>query len=78
MNLFRAEEHIKNWQGFAAGSEEGIVPLAHLLEMFSGPYFTERLGGAWVSNARAYAREMGITMKKLGVSGPFWQAKKPD
>jgi hypothetical protein len=77
MNLFRSEEHILNWQGFVQGSEEGIVALGDLVQMFSGPYFRERLGGQWVSHAREYAREMGITMKKLGVDGPFWQPKKP-
>lgn len=78
MNLFRSEEHARAWRGFREGSEEGIVALDDLVEMFSGPYFRKRLDGQWVSHAREYAREMGITMKKLGKDGPFWQPKKPE
>ena len=27
MNLFRSEEHIRNWTGFEAGTEEDIIQL---------------------------------------------------
>ena len=27
MNLFRSEEHVRNWPGFAPGTEQGLIPL---------------------------------------------------
>jgi len=77
MNLFRSEEHIQNWSGFVQGSEEGILPLDDLVELFSGNYFRMRMGPDWVSRSREYALEMVATFKKLGKTGPFWQTRKP-
>jgi two-component SAPR family response regulator len=73
MNLFRSEEHIRNWSGFEPGSEDGIVPLDDLVKLFSGNYFRRRLDSDWVSRSREYAREMVKTFKEIGKTGPFWQ-----
>ncbi len=35
MNLFRSEEHIRNWSRFDPAAEQGIVPLANLVQLFS-------------------------------------------
>jgi len=72
MNLFRSEEHIRNWAGFKNGTEEGIIPLDDLVTLFSGNYFRRRLDP---SHSREYAREMVATLKKIGKTGPFWQLK---
>ena len=77
MNLFRSEEHIRNWDGFGAGTEEGITPLADLVTLFSGSYFRRRLDPDWVSRSREYAFEMVATMQQIGKTGPFWQPIKP-
>jgi hypothetical protein len=75
MNLFRSEEHIRNWKSFAEGTEEGILSLSDLLRLFSGPYFMRRLDKDYVSNMHEYVREMVQAMKEIGKTGPFW--KKP-
>jgi hypothetical protein len=73
MNLFRSEEHIRNWPGFESGSEDGIVPLDDLVKLFSGSYFRRRMDPDWVSRSREYAREMVKTFGEIGKTGPFWQ-----
>ncbi len=52
MNLFRSEEHIRNWTGFVQGTEEGITPLNDLVKLFSGNYFKKRMDPDWVSRSR--------------------------
>ena len=73
MNLFRSEEHIRNWARFEVGTEEGIIPLNDLVTLFSGTYFRRRMDPDWVSHSREYAREMVMTFKKIAKTGPFWQ-----
>ncbi|MEE9613129.1 MAG: hypothetical protein V3W19_17870 [Desulfatiglandales bacterium] len=76
MNLFRSEEHIRNWARFDSAAEEGIVPLGDLVKLFSGNYFRRRLDPDWVTNSRGYAREMVATFKEIGKTGPFWMRPK--
>ena len=78
MNLFRSEEHIRNWAGFDPDTEEGIVPLEDLVKLFSGNYFRRRLDPDWVSRSQGYAGEMVATMKEIGKTGPFWRTRKPE
>ena len=75
MNLFRSEEHVRNWSGFVTGTEEGMLPLNDLVKLFSGNYFRRRLDGDWVSNSRQYAMEMIASFGEIGKTGPFWQLK---
>lgn len=73
MNLFRSEEHMRNWAQFAAGTEEGIIPLNDLVNLFSGRYFTRRLDADWVTHSREYVMDMLASLKEIGKTGPFWQ-----
>ncbi|MGD8523681.1 MAG: hypothetical protein PVF56_21210 [Desulfobacterales bacterium] len=75
MNLFRSEEHIRNWARFDPETEEGIIPLNDLIKLFSGNYFRRRLDSDWVSRSREYALEMVATFKQIGKTGPFWRTK---
>jgi hypothetical protein len=70
MNLFRSEEHVRNWSGFKPDTDEGIIPLGDLVKLFSGNYFRRRLDDDWVSLSREYAIELG---KEFAKKGPFWQ-----
>ena len=70
MNLFRSEEHVRNWSGFKPDTEEGIIPLDDLVTLFSGNYFRSRLDEDWVSRSREYAIEFVKEFEKMG---PFWQ-----
>ncbi|MHC4106395.1 MAG: hypothetical protein ACYSR9_15750 [Planctomycetota bacterium] len=73
MNLFRSEEHIKNWSGFKADSEEGIMQLSDMVSIFSGNLFTRRLDADYVSHMKEYSRELIGTLKDKGA---FWQLPK--
>ena len=46
MNLFRSEEHVRNWSGFKADTEEGINQLSDVIGLFSLNFFTRRLEAA--------------------------------
>jgi hypothetical protein len=76
MNLFRSEEHVRNWARFDPATTEGIITLPDLVKLFSGPYFRRRMDLNWVSKSRDYAREMVSTMAAIGKTGPFWQRPK--
>jgi hypothetical protein len=76
MNLFRSEEHVRNWTRFDPATEEGIIPLPALVKLFSGSYFRKRLDPGWVSNIREYGMELVQTMKEIGKTGPFWKRPK--
>jgi hypothetical protein len=43
MNLFRSEEHVRNWIGFKADTEKGINQLSDVAGLFSSNFFTRRL-----------------------------------
>ena len=70
MNLFRSEEHIRNWSGFKPGTEGGIVRLPDLVTLFSGPLFTRRLDADYASRTPEYLGQLVSALKELG---PFWQ-----
>ena len=76
MNLFRSEEHVRNWAQFDPATDEGLVPLTDLVKLFSGNYFCRRLDLDWVSRSREYGREMIETLKEIGKTGPFWKRPK--
>jgi hypothetical protein len=76
MNLFRSEEHLRDWARFDPATEEGILPLPSLVKLFSVSYFRKRLEPGWVSRSREYGREMVQTLKEMGRTGPFWKRPK--
>ena len=70
MNLFRSEEHVRNWSGFKTGTEEGMNKVSDVAALFSGNFFTKRLDSDYVSHMRDYLMELIGGMKNLG---SFWQ-----
>ncbi len=70
MNLFRSEEHIRNWSGFKADTEEGIVQLSDMVGLFSAHFFSKRLEPDYVSHMQEYLVEVIGAMKDRG---SFWQ-----
>jgi hypothetical protein len=72
MNLFRSEEHVRNWNGFKPGTEEGIVELPLLLKLFSLRLFTKRLDADYVSRFPEYAGEAIAAFSEVGKTKPFW------
>lgn len=70
MNIFRSEEHVKNWSGFKAGTEEGMNKVSDVAGLFSGNFFTKRLDSDYVSHMQDYLMELIGSMKDMG---SFWQ-----
>ena len=42
MNLFRSEEHARNWDGYKEEMASSIRPVTEWADIFSNPYFRER------------------------------------
>jgi len=42
MNLFRSEEHARNWSGYDPAMGYMLKPLAEWADIFSNPFFRER------------------------------------
>jgi hypothetical protein len=72
MNLFRSEEHVKNWPHYDSVSAESIMPLSNWAQAFSGPLHTKRLEPDYLSRVEDYAAEMFLSLRKMGKAGPFW------
>jgi hypothetical protein len=73
MNLFRSEEHIRNWSRFDPAAEQGIVPLADLVRLFSGNLFTKRLEPDYVSRRAEYVGEFFSAVAEIAQTRPFWR-----
>jgi len=77
MNLFQSEGHVRNWNGFKPGTEEGIVDLPTLVKVFSGNLFTRRLDSDYVSNYQMYLGQFIAAIGEIGKVRPFWSPKAP-
>ena len=71
MNLFRSEEHIRTWSDFDPATEEGIIALPDLVDLFSVKHFTRRLEPDYFSRG-LYAGDLLAALTKLGKTRPFW------
>jgi hypothetical protein len=77
MNLFRSEDHVKNWRGFKSGTEGGIVNLAVLMKLFSVDTFTRRLDPDYVSRMKEYRAARSAAWGEIMKKNPFWLPKAP-
>jgi hypothetical protein len=75
MNLFRSEEHVKNWSQYDPISEEAIMPVADWAYVFSGPLFRNRLEPDIIARTPEYYAEGSGRLAELGKTGPFWTAE---
>ncbi|HET6488639.1 MAG TPA: hypothetical protein VFG28_02665 [Syntrophales bacterium] len=73
MNLFRSEEHIRNWSRFDPAAEQSIVPLANIVKLFSMDMFRKRLEPDYVARVGQYAKEFLGAVAELGKTRPFWR-----
>ncbi len=73
MNLFRSEEHVRNWYRFNPDSAEGIMPLAGYVALFSTEDRKHKLDGNYISEwlPRRVQERVGV-LQRLGKSSPFW------
>jgi len=55
MNLFRSEEHARNWEGFDPAMQSSLHPLAEWADIFANPFFRERGRSDYISWTRSDA-----------------------
>lgn len=75
MNLFRSEEHVRNWSLYDAESADGIMSLRDYATLFGVGLFRERLSPDYVLRIPQLAGDWIATLVKLGKTGPFWQLR---
>jgi len=73
MNLFRSEEHVRNWSRYDPASADGVMPLKDYATLFGIRLFRERLEPDYVLRLLELAPEWITTLVSLGKSGSFWQ-----
>ena len=77
MNLFRSEEHIRNWARYDPAAEQGILPLQNVVTVFSGKFMQKRLDVDYASHALEYFGETHSVISKIAKMRPFWTPPKP-
>jgi hypothetical protein len=73
MNLFRSEEHIRNFARYDAAAEQGILPLENVVSVFSGKFFQTRLNPDYASHALEYFGEVLSVLSEIAKVWPFWK-----
>jgi len=73
MNLFRSEEHARNWSGFKQTAAGGLLTLGQIAEIFSAPLFQERPNGHYISNMAELRGTLLAAIKTVTNDHPFWR-----
>ncbi len=73
MNLFRSEEHAKNWSKYEPQSEDGILPLADWARIFSTALFRNRLQEDYLSHRGDNMAELMRAFAEAGGDSEFWK-----
>ena len=73
MNLFRSEEHPRNWSLYDSESADGTMPLADYATLFGIALFRERLQPDYLLRLPQFMPEWVTTLVKLDKTGPFWR-----
>jgi hypothetical protein len=77
MNLFRSEEHIRNWARYDPAAEQGILPLGNIVEVFSGKFMQKRLDLDYASHSLAYFDGVVSVISEIAKMRPFWRPGSP-
>jgi len=73
MNLFRSEEHVRNWPQYDPESADGTMPLSDYVTLFSTGLFRERLKPDYLLRLSQFLPEWIGTLASLGKTGAFWR-----
>jgi hypothetical protein len=73
MNLFRSEEHARNWVGFREEAAGGLLPLETLMAMHEGPRHREILNGHYISSFQDFTRDYIKRVNAVTDDNPFWR-----
>jgi hypothetical protein len=77
MNLFRSEEHIRKWARYDPATEQGILPLQNVVNVFSGKFMQKRLDLNYASHALEYFDEVVSVISEIAKTRPFWAPPGP-
>jgi len=72
MNLFRSEEHAKQWSGYKAEAAAGLLPLAALVEIWGCDRYRERGNGHYISSMKDYGAQVAETTARVTGNSAFW------
>ncbi len=73
MNLFRSEEHMRNWAQFNPDSADASLPLNDEVTLFSTESNKHKLDEDYISQwVSKLAGERAEAARQLGKTGPFW------
>ena len=75
MNLFRSEEHVRQWSGFKSDALGGMMPLTDMMTIFSAALFRERFNGHYVSHMADYRADFMDKLRTVTHDNPFWRLK---
>ncbi len=71
MNLFRSEEHARNWSGF--GNTSGLLSLEDYMTIFGSGVFRERTSDTYISNIGEFAQDTAAVIKQVTHDDPFFR-----
>jgi len=78
MNLFRSEEHVRQWALFDPSSKEGIRPVSDFATiLFALPRYRERLAPDYLLRISELSRDLPIRLEQLARGAPFWRLTPP-
>ncbi len=69
MNLFRSEEHARNWAGFGAAA--GLLDVADMMRIFNTRPYTERAKGGYITRRKQYYAERVEPIRSITRHDPF-------
>ena len=71
MHFFRSEEHLRNWAGFDAEKEGGIISLCDLVKLTSIDHFRKRFEPDYISRYFGVGNAM-TRLQEIGKTDPYW------
>ena len=79
MNLFRSEEHMRNWAQFNPDSADASLPLNDEVTLFSTELNKHKLDEDYISQwLPKQAGERASAAQQMGKTGPFWPGTSPN
>jgi len=78
MNLFRSEEHVRQWALFDPSSAEGTRPVSDFATiLFVLPRHRERLAPDYLLRLTELSRDLPTRLEQFGRGAPFWRLTPP-
>ena len=71
MNLFRSEEHARNWSGF--GNPPGLLSLQDYMTIFGSSVMRERTSDTYITHLKEFGQDTAAVIKQVTHDDPFWR-----